>query len=189
MNVYRLCRLFLALVVCLLTVVQQAEAQPGLRARKGGIGAKKGPLRLPGGANRLEALERMTPEQQERFLESLPPPRRAQAKRMLGRWRDMSPEERARARQTLGEFQDLAPDRQRRIRMLFGQFNQFPSDRQTAMRAELRQLRRLDSTESRARIDSEEFRTKFSAGEQRLLTDLSEALPRQGEDDQQREEE
>lgn len=167
----------LALAMCLLGVAPPpAAAQPPVIVRKGLGGIrKKGPPLRP---NRMDAFERMSPEEQERFLNSLPPPRRAEARRMLGKWRDMSPEERAIARRSFGEFRDLAPERQRRIRQLFAQFNQFPVDRRPVLRAELRRLRLLDRADSRARIGSEEFRQRFSPGEQQLLSDLSDALPR-----------
>ena len=168
-----------ALGVCALAgpVFAQPQEEP-LRARKG-FGAKKGLRRLPPGS-RMEALERMTPEQRERFLNSLPAQRRAEAERRLNAWRQMTPVERARARQTLGEFRDLSPDRQRRIRMLYGEFNGIPPERQPLLRAELTELRHLDPAGSRARMNTEEFRGKYSPAERRLLGDLSEALPRQG---------
>ncbi|MCC6540184.1 MAG: DUF3106 domain-containing protein [Bryobacterales bacterium] len=150
------------------------------RALKQGIGKKKGPLLLP---RRMEALERMTPEQQERFLNSLPPARRAQAQRQLGNWRELSPEERRRAIGSLQEFRELPPERQRRIRGLFAQFNRAPEERRPALRAELRHLRTMSAEDSRARVGSEEFKNKFSPAEQKLLSDLSDALPRAAEDD------
>ena len=171
----------LTLAVCLLGV-GTAPAVAQLTARKG-LGAirKKGPPPLR--PNRMDAFERMSPEEQERFLNSLPPPRRAEARRMLGKWRDMSPEERAAARRSFGEFRGLAPERQRRIRQLFAQFNQFPVERRPVLRAELRRLRLLDQADSRARIGSEAFRRRFSAEEQQLLSDLSAELPRSGEEE------
>jgi hypothetical protein len=163
-----------------------ASAGARMRARKG-FGAKKGP-----GANfrnRMEALERMTPEEQERFLNSLPAQRRAEAQRILAKWREMSPQERARARQTLGAFQQLAPERQRRIRAFYLQFNALPAERQPMLRAELRRLRMMDRTGSQIRISSKAFRDRYTAAEQQLLADLSEALPRQGYDDENDQEE
>jgi hypothetical protein len=130
----------------------------------------------------------MTPDQQERFLNTLPPPRRAEARRRLDRWRQLTPEERDRARQSLGEFRGLPPERQRRVRMLFGQFNGLPAERQPVLRAELAELRRMDPEESKARLNSEDFRSRFSPPEQRLLSDLNDALPRQDREEQEQEE-
>lgn len=175
-------RAFVVLLLALspaVTAVVRAQAPPPPRK---GFG-KKGPRRMPPGT-RLDALERMTPDQQERFLNNLPPPRRAEARRMLDKWRQMTPEERLRARQTLGEFRGLPPERQRRVRMLFGQFNSLPADRQPVLRNELAELRRMDPEESKARMNSEEFRSKFSAQEQRLLSDLTDALPHPLRDEQ-----
>lgn len=163
---------FLGLLLCVSSLtVAPALAQVRLRAGKG-ITAKKG---LPG--SRLDALERMTPEQQERFLNSLPAPRRAQAREMLSKWRDMSPEEKQRARQSLGEFRGLSPERQRRIRMLYGEFNGLPADRQPVLRVELKELRAMELPARRARFTSKEFRERYSPDERRLLRELSIALP------------
>ncbi len=158
-----------------------AGAGARMRARKG-LGAKKGPGVMF--RNRMEALERMTPEEQERFLNSLPAQRRAEAQRILAKWREMSPQERARARQTLGAFQQLAPERQRRIRALYLQFNALPVERQPMLRAELRRLRLMDRTNSQIRLHSKAFRDRYTPAEQQLLADLSEALPRPGYDDE-----
>jgi hypothetical protein len=174
MSVRRISRILLMLCVCSFGI---AWAQPQHK----GMGGKKGARR----AQRIDALERMTPEQQERFLNTLPPRRRAEAQRLLGNWRDMSPQERARARRSLGEFRGLPPDRQRRIRMLFVQFNELPAERRPIVRAELAELRRLDPAEIRTRVESEEFRIKYSPVERRLLSDLSAALPRQDEEEPQ----
>ena len=163
---------FLGLLLCVSSLtVSPAPAQVRLRGGKG-IAAKKG---IPG--SRLDALERMTPEQQERFLNSLPAPRRAQAREMLGKWRDMSPEEKKRARLSLGEFRGLSPERQRRIRMLYGEFNGLPADRQPVLRDELKELRAIELPARRARFISREFREKYSLDERRLLRELSIALP------------
>lgn len=180
MSVRRISRIFLLLCVCLLCGgILQAQPKDGngLRPRKGMAG-KKGMRRLPPGS-RLDALERMSPAQQDRFVDSLPPARRDEARRWLNNWRNMTPEERTRARRTLGEFRGLAPERQRRIRTLFGHFNSLPSDRQPILRSELTELRRLDPEERRTRMNSDDFRNRYSPEERRLLTDLTEALPGQ----------
>jgi hypothetical protein len=53
------------------------------------------------------------------------------------------------------------------------------------VRSELAELRRLDPAEIRARVESEDFRNKYSPAERRLLSDLSTALPRQDEEEEQ----
>lgn len=177
-------RWLLPLMLGVSLAAQDAVPVRPRRALKQGIG-KKGPLMQ----RRLEALERMTPEQQERFLNSLPPARRAEAQRQLGKWRELSPEERRRAIGSLQEFRDLPPDRQRRIRTLFAQFNRAPEERRPLLRGELQQLRQMSAEESRARINSDEFRNKYTPAEQQLLSDLSAALPRPVDDEDQDDEE
>lgn len=159
---------------------------PRVRPEGPGIGGKKG-LGRKGAAQkqqqgRFDALERMTPEEQERFLNSLPAPRRAEARRRLEALRRMTPDERAQARRSLREFRLLPTERQARIRELFSEFNQLPLRRRVAMRREVAILRKLDPAERRARIDAEEFRGRFSASEHRILSDLAELLPRAVED-------
>ncbi len=153
------------------------QQEPPIRARKGGIPKKgAGRVALPG--SRLDALERMTPEQQERFLSSLPSARRLLVREMLSKWRNMSPEERALARQSLGEFSGLPPERQRRIRILYGEFNSLPAERQLLLREELKGLRGRDPLARIARMRSREFIGKYSLEERRLLRELSKTVPR-----------
>lgn len=168
----------LGLLLCVSSLTAlPAMAQVRMRAGKG-IAAKKAPGRAgPPAGSRLDMLERMTPEQQERFLNSLPEQRRAQAREMLGKWRDMSPEEKSRARQSLGEFSGLAPDRQRRIRILYGEFNGMPADRQPVLRDELKELRAMERPARVTRFTSKEFRRKYSVDERRVLRELSNLLP------------
>ncbi len=167
----------LGLLLCVssLTAVP-VMAQVRMRAGKG-IAAKKAPGRVGPPGSRLDMLERMTPEQQERFLNSLPAQRRAQAREMLSNWRDMSPEEKARARQSLGEFSGLAPERQRRIRILYGEFNGLPAERQPVLRDELKELRAMERPARVTRFTSKEFRRKYSLDERRVLQELSNLLP------------
>lgn len=176
--------LFLAAAFCLVPATLRAQDDgaglprvrplPGLK--------KKGPgMRGPGAAasrNRFDAIERMTPEQQERFLNSLPPDRRAQARRRLEAWKSMSSDERERVRQEYSQFRVLPAERQQRIRELFAEFTKLPPRRRVMMRREVAMLRQLDPDERAARINAEEFRNRFSADEHHLLTELSELLPR-----------
>ena len=57
------------------------------------------------------------------------------------------------------------------------------------LRAELRRLRLMDRTGSQIRLSSKAFRDRYTPAERQLLADLSEALPRQGYDDESDQEE
>lgn len=147
---------------------------------KKGIGARRGDAAAA--RNRFEAFTRMSPEDQEKTLDALPAPRRVEMRRRLEAWKRMTPEEREKAIKSVEEFRSMPVERQQRVRELFAEFSKFPLRRRALMRREVAMLRNLEPEERRARINAEEFRSRFTAEENRLLADLAEALPRAADD-------
>jgi hypothetical protein len=123
----------------------------------------------------------MTPEQRNRILERLPPERRKQVQERLQQYDQLPPQERETLRRRLEMFAQLPPQQQEAARKLFGRFNKLPEDRRKLVGEEFRQLRLMDDPDRRARINSDEFRSKYTLAEQQLLQDLSSLLaaPRQ----------
>lgn len=148
-------------------------AKKGLGARRGDAAAAR---------NRFETFTRLSPEEQEKMLDALPAPRRAEMRRRLEVWKRMTPAERDTAIKSVEEFRSMPVERQRRVRELFAEFSKFPPRRRALMRREVALLRNLDPEERRARINADEFRGRFSPEEHRLLSDLADALPRAAED-------
>ncbi len=125
----------------------------------------------------LDRLSEMSPEQRQRALERLPAPRRRMVEQRLERYNRMPPEERERLKDQYDIFQQLTPENRDAVRRMFRRFSRFPDERRAAMRMELNELRQLDEQERRARIETDDFRSRFSRPEQRLLENLSRILP------------
>ena len=121
----------------------------------------------------LDRLNRMTPEQLERFLGSLPPERRNRIERRLERYRELPPEERERLRNRYQRFRQLPPERQDEVRRLFRRFSDVPPARRPEIRREFMRLRGMSDLARRSRIESEEFRRRYSPEERRLIEDLA----------------
>lgn len=126
----------------------------------------------------LERFERMTPEQRKRFLGNLPEDRRRQFENRLGHYRRMTPEQRQQVREQYELFRYLPKPQQDALRRTFLRFNDLAANRRRLLRREYQRLRLLPDADRRARINGDEFRSRYSLGEQQLLDDMSKLLPR-----------
>lgn len=143
-------------------------AQP----RRNPAGPRAGRPLGPGPAV-MDRIERMTPEERRRVLDRLPPERRKLVEERLKQFSQLPPEERARLRRRLDRFAQLPPQQQEAARMLFGRFNRLPEARRNLLAGEFQRLRQMEEAGRRARINSDEFRSKYTQAEQQLLQDLS----------------
>ena len=151
------------------TWAQPRRNPAGPRAgRPSGPGARLGP-----GPAIMDRLERMTPEERRRVLDRLPPERKKLVEERLRQFNQLPPEERARLRQSLDRFGRLPPEQQEAARKLFSRFNRLPEDRRKLLAGEFRGLRQMAEAGRRARISSDEFRSRYTQAEQQLLQDLS----------------
>jgi hypothetical protein len=124
----------------------------------------------------LDRLSDMPVDERSKVLERLPPERRRMAERRLDMYQKLSPEERERLAEGWERFTEKTPAQQAAIRRLFRKFSELPVDRRPMIRQELMNLRQLSGDDRRARINTDEFRNKYSLAEQQLLADLSAAL-------------
>ena len=76
-------------------------------------------------------------------------------------------------------FQNLPPEKQETVRKMFRRFNNLPEDRRQPVRQELRQLRGMSEADRNARMNSEEFRNKYSPGERQILENLTVLVPQE----------
>ena len=142
------------------------------------FGPRWGGNRHPGGrAQMLERLDHMPPEQRERMLEKLPADRRQRVEQQLEQYHNMTPEQRARLQQRYERFSELPPERQEAMRTGFHKFQALPADRQDAVREEIRYLRTMSESDRKARMNGDEFRSKYDKGEQQIIGDMTAALP------------
>src|SRR5579884_1737175 len=142
-----ICAAALALSVCAPAASAQDDAS-GREMRR----AQRSPI------DQLDRLMRMSPEDREKLLSTLPPMRRRNIERRLERYSRLSPEQRELLRSEYRWFHDLPPDKQIQLRRAFARFALQPPDRQDAMRAELEQLRSMPPAQRWERMGSPEFR-------------------------------
>lgn len=149
-----------------------AQRQMGHAAPKGSAGGG-----APGATkNRRTVVDkwnRMSPEERQKALASMPPDRRQKIEEQLNQYKNLTPAERRELRARLAVFNQLSPEKQNQARRLFQQFGKLPADRQTPVRAEFENLRSMPESERNARLNSDEFRNKYNSNEQGFLRNLS----------------
>ncbi len=124
----------------------------------------------------LEKLRKMTPEQREKALSKLPADRQEAMRKRLEFYESLTPEQRRWLNEQYQLFRQLPPERQEEMRRLYRRFNAIPEDRKTALQREFYLLRRLSEAQRKARLDSKEFRARFSPQERRLLADMADVV-------------
>ena len=154
------------LVVCLvLSSVGVAEGRAG---PKNG----KTPAKTP-----IDEFMRMSPAEQQRALNRLPPAQRRRLQERLERFNQLPRGQQQTLRNMYDRLNQLPPERQQAVRKSLNQFSQQPPDRRQAMRQELRNMAPLEPQEREGRMASAEFREEFSEKEQRIVRDMSGLLP------------
>jgi hypothetical protein len=148
-----------------------AAANPGDRPAPGGPRLPN-PLRNP-----VQRLMAMPPEQRERVLEKLPPQQQAKLRQRLDEFDKLPPAERARRLQLLQSFSSLPPEKQEILGRQLPAFNALPEERRKVLRKELVQLWRMPESERQARLNSDEFKSRFSSSEWQMLSDISANYP------------
>ena len=145
-----------------------AHAQP----HKIGVGAR--PMKAAGP---VEKLAKLPPDQRKKQLEKLPPERRAKVEHQLEDFKKLPPQEQERLKRQAEAFQRMPPQKQQLFRQGMRQFNLLPEARQASLKTELNTLGHLSDAQRRARMNSDEFRNKYTANEKQILDKLSSAYP------------
>ncbi len=120
----------------------------------------------------IDRWNRMSPEEQQKFLAKFPPDKRKKVEEQLNHYKNLPPEERSRPQ----TFSQLPPEKQNQARRAWAQYGRLPKDRQPMLRDEFENLRTMPQAERSARINSDEFRNKYNANEQSILRDFSGVL-------------
>jgi len=158
-----------AFIISLVLLSASADAQIVRKGLPKGAAAKK--------ARALERYNAMTPEQREKFLNRLPAERRKQFEENQRNLNGLSAEQRARLQNQYENFQQLPPEKQQAARKAFRQMNQMPIERRQAIRGEAARLNRMSESERQAFLSSEEFKTKYSPQEQKMIHELGNLIP------------
>ncbi len=154
------------------------------RGSKGGLPARPyagnpgGARRIPNpGANPVQRMMTMSPEQRERVLEKLPPAQQANIRQRLENFDKLPPAEKNRQLQMLNAYNSLPAEKQELLNRQLRAFNSVPDDRRKVLLKEMAQLRQLPDSERQARLNSEDSKSKFSPSELQMLSDISENYP------------
>lgn len=150
-----------------------------LLAAAGPAWSQQEPDRPPAQApvNPIDRWNRMSPQERERELAKLPPARARLIRQRIWMYNHMRPEEREALRERYQTFIQLPPEKQQIVRERLREFRQLPVVRQPLVHREVAQLRLLPEAQRRARINSPEFRGRFSPQEQQIIRDLTTYLP------------
>ena len=149
-----------------------AAQGPGGRGQAPGGPKLANPL-----ANPVLRMMAMPPEQRERILEKLPPQRQAEIRQNLEKFDQLPPAEKERRLQNLQRFSTLPPEKQQILERQLPAFNSLPEERRTVLAKELGQLGRMPDSERQARLNSEDFKSRFSPTELQMLSDISQNYP------------
>jgi hypothetical protein len=125
----------------------------------------------------IDEFERMSPEQQQRALNRLPPGQRQKLQEQLQRFNRLPPEQQQTLRNLYNRLHQLPRDQQESVRKAINRFSEQSPARQQAMRDELRSMAALTQQDREARMASREFRNSFSRREQGIVKDMTPVLP------------
>jgi hypothetical protein len=141
---------------------------------RAGQNAMGPPITNPG--NPVSRLYRASPEARDRALEKLPPRQQEQIRKNL-EWFDKLPKaDQAEILRRTERFEALSPEKRKAFMQQWQALGKLAPDRRGAIGAALRQLQRMSEPQRTNVINSEEFRSRFSPEEQRIIADLSEVM-------------
>jgi Protein of unknown function (DUF3106) len=125
----------------------------------------------------IEEFETMSPEQQQKALDRLPPAQRQKLQDRLKKFNSLPPEQQQALKTLYNRLHQLPPERQEAVRKAINKLSQQAPERQQAMRSELRTMTALPPRERQAYLTSPDFRSRFNKKEQEILRDMSPLLP------------
>lgn len=131
----------------------------------------------------LNQHKNLTPDQQEKLLESdpsfkkLPPERQAELRERLRKFNSLTPEQRQRALNRMQWISSLTAQQRQDIREANQTLQGLPQDRQVMVHKALRHLRQMDPQQRQQIFESERFKSTFSDQERGILTKLAEISP------------
>src|ERR1700678_2342649 len=172
----RILRLALAVVVGALLCDHAAFARRPPASGAGHAGGKTPAPNAPA-VTPIDEFERMSPEQEQRELERLPPGQRQKLRQRLQRFNQLPAEQQRTLRNLYNRLHQLPANQQESVRKAINRFSEQPADRQQAMRDELRTLAPLSQNERTVRLASREFRGSLSRREQGVVKDMLPVLP------------
>jgi hypothetical protein len=121
-------------------------------------------------------LYRATPEERDRALEKLPPRLQEQLRAQLERFDAMPKAQREVVIRRAERYAALPPEQRETVRQQIVALRQLPQERRAAVGLALRRLQPLPEEQRLQTVNSDEFKSRFSAEEQKIIADLSEVM-------------
>jgi hypothetical protein len=147
------------------------------QGRRGAI--SRTPRAVPEQASRtpIDEFETMSPEEQQKALDRLPPEERQKVRQQLQRFKALPPEQQQALRNLYTRLHQLPPERKETVRRAVVRFSEQPPDRRQAIRNEFLNLANLLEPQRQTRMASAEFRATFNRKEQGIIRDMAPLLP------------
>jgi hypothetical protein len=167
--------LALCVLACGMTFVSTARAQ----GRRGAVSRPPGSQRPGRGSAQtpIEEFETMSPAEQQKALNRLPPEQRQRLQERLQRFNQLPPEQQQALKNLYNRLHQLSPERQNAVRQSINKLSQQPAERQQAIRQDLRSMASMSPQGRKAHMATPEFRGKFNKKEQEIVRDMTEVLP------------
>ena len=124
-------------------------------------------------ANPATRLFKASPEERERALEKLPPAMQEQFRAQFKRFDSLTPQQQQLQLQWVERYSALPADQQLTFRTQLQNLSKLPPERRQPIATALRRLEGMPDEQRRKVLDSEEFKSRFSAEELKMISDLS----------------
>ena len=131
----------------------------------------------PSGEQQLDRFLKMSPEERQKALSNLPAARRERIQNRLNEIEKMGPARRTRVLTRLEILNSLPPERQQQVRQALQRFQRMPEERHALVQEEMRAMTPLTDEERRERMNSEEFRNRYTPAEQQMMKSMLEVVP------------
>jgi hypothetical protein len=133
----------------------------------------------------LQRHENLTPEQQEKALQSepgfnrLPPETQQKLMDRLRQLNRMPPAQRQRTVDSIEAMEHLTPQMRQQVRASFQDFHTLPEDRQRLMKKAFRDVREYPPEQRAAMMNSGQFQAQFTLQERQILGNILAVEPYQ----------
>lgn len=125
----------------------------------------------------IQEFETMSPDEQRRALNRLPPNQRRNLEERLNRFNQLPEQQRQALTNLYNRLHQLPSERQNSVRKAINKFSEQPADRQELIRQELRRMAALPAGERTQHLGSADVRSSLSKKEQDILRDMIPLLP------------
>jgi len=151
------------------------EAPPRSAPKNGGGAPKVGPRLTPPGSPAARLFQ-ATPEERERAIEKLPPARQEMVRAQLKYFDSLPKNQQEIMIRRTERLDALTPEKRRAFQQQMQNLNRLPPDRRQAVAGALRRLQVMPEEQRIRALNSEQFKSRFSPEEQKMIADLSEVM-------------